>query len=76
MNIQTMKTVWRRLRRPSQKTLDQIQAAGAAVDRNYWPDYTPRRPCSRPAQSWRGPCSPESRQWERITRTLTARIGQ
>ena len=56
MNIQTVKSAWRRWNKPSRKTMQGLEQSGARVD--YWPDYAPAnhkgarasRPSSLPLQ--------------------------
>ncbi len=35
-----LQSVWRRVHKPSRRTMEQLQQSGAAVD--YWKDYTPK----------------------------------
>lgn len=41
INKAVLKTVWRRIRKPSRATMESLEATGAKVD--YWPDYQPRQ---------------------------------
>lgn len=41
MNIQTLKSAWCRVKKPSRATLKTLEAAGAKID--YWPDYAPSK---------------------------------
>jgi len=39
MNIENVKSAWRRWNKPSRKTMQALEQSGTRVD--YWPDYSP-----------------------------------